>query len=580
MQKLFRLGILVFAVILMLGNVAAFAQAEIPRERTLIIGFEGGPSIGAEVMNPFIPQGHNTARGMHQTMMEHLFYLNYETGEIIPWLGTGYEISDDAMEITISLREGVTWSDGEAFTAEDVAFTIELLRTHPTLRGAGAFVNSVESASVVDDLTVLIRLTSPNPRFMLSNMVNQIFGGAVVVPEHIWSEITDYETFTYNDPERGWPIFTGPYKYVRSNENEFVYDRNPDWWAAQTGFHELPAPERVIFVEQGPEDRRAAMLQANEIDGVAAMTRGTFEAVRAANPNIIGWSQESPYAYIDPCPVKIQFNTTIAPWDDPDMRRAVALSVDRGMVTNLVYEGNGLPAQFLWAAYPALNAYLEGVSDLLQPFPGNDLDTAAGILESKGYSRNGDGMWVDGSGQPIMIRLSHVASADNTLLVQSLLQAFGDGGFTVEPRPLSESAWREDISLGTAEVYNLWSCGSVVDPYATLNNYHSRYIVPNGERADLNANPARWSNAEFDQIVDEIGTMQPGDPAIEPLFRSAVEILQQEVPAFPLFHQVRINPHNTTYWTNWPTADNNYIQPQNWWAQTLLFLIELEPAGQ
>jgi peptide/nickel transport system substrate-binding protein len=578
MRKFKNLTTLLLTAFIMLGSISVFAQTEIPREHTLIIGFEGGPSIGAEVMNPYIPAGHNTARGMHQTMMEHLFYLNYETGEIVPWLATGYVISADATEITITLRDGVKWSDGEPFTASDVAFTLNMLKNHPTLRGAGAYVNSLDTATAVDDLTAVIKLTAPNPRFILLNMVNRIFGGTVIVPEHIWSQITDYETFTYNDPEKGWPVFTGPYKYVRSNENEFVYDRDPNWWAAQTGFHALPAPERVIFIEQGPEDRRAAMLQANEIDGVPALSRGAFEAVKAVNPNIIGWSEESPYAYIDPCPVKIQFNTTIAPWDDSDIRHAVSLSVDRGMVANLVYEGTGLPAQFLWAAYPALNAYLEGVSDLLQPFPGNDLAAAATILEGKGYTRNADNMWVDANGQPIVIRLSHVASSDNTLLVQSLMQAFGDGGFTVEPKPLSESAWREDISLGTAEVYNLWSCGSVVDPFATLNNYHSRYVVPNGERGDLDRNPARWSNAEYDQLVDAIGLLQPGDPAIEPLFRSAVEILDRETPSFPLYHQVRINPHNKTYWTNWPTADNNYIQPQNWWAQTLLFIIELQPA--
>lgn len=112
---------------------AAGAAGSVPREKTLIIGFEGGPVAAPEVANPYSP-GSSINQGYHQAMIESLYYLNYQTGEAIPWLAAGPEKwNDDFTEVTIPIREGVAWSDGVAFTAEDVAFTLNTLKENPTL---------------------------------------------------------------------------------------------------------------------------------------------------------------------------------------------------------------------------------------------------------------------------------------------------------------------------------------------------------------------------------------------------------------------------------------------------------------
>ena len=80
----------------------------------------------------------------YATLMEEmLFYTNYETNELMPWLATGYEANADFTEYTISLRDGVKWSDGEAFTADDFVFTINMLKANPTLRGASGISQSL-----------------------------------------------------------------------------------------------------------------------------------------------------------------------------------------------------------------------------------------------------------------------------------------------------------------------------------------------------------------------------------------------------------------------------------------------------
>src|SRR5690606_10616051 len=80
-----------------------------------------------ENYNPFLPSTTLQA-GLHQVGFESLFYLNLETGELEPWQAESYQFNDAFDEVTITLREGVTWSDGVPFTADDVAFTMQMLK--------------------------------------------------------------------------------------------------------------------------------------------------------------------------------------------------------------------------------------------------------------------------------------------------------------------------------------------------------------------------------------------------------------------------------------------------------------------
>jgi peptide/nickel transport system substrate-binding protein len=119
-------------------------------------------------------------------------------------------------------------------------------------------------------------------------------------------------------------------------------------------------------------------------------------------------------------------------------------------------------------------------------------------------------------------------------------------------------------------------CYSIIDPYKEVDAFHSRHVKPLGERVSLNY--ARWSNAEYDAIADEMAQYAIGDPALEPLWREAMEIWLPELPVLPMYQQVRIIPLNTTYWTNWPTAENNYIHPPTWWATSLQMIVNVQPA--
>ena len=148
---------------LLLGSAAialaltapAFAQ-DVAREDTVI--FDLDRTIQDPENFNWMTDGSGIRRmqGAHQTMWEPLFILNYSTGELEPWLGLEATSDDGGLTWTLTLREGVTWSDGEAFDADDVVFSVEMAMGNEelTAREAATVRGQVASVEAVDPLTV------------------------------------------------------------------------------------------------------------------------------------------------------------------------------------------------------------------------------------------------------------------------------------------------------------------------------------------------------------------------------------------------------------------------------------------
>ena len=130
------------------------------------------------------------------------------------------------------------------------------------------------------------------------------------------------------------------------------------------------------------------------------------------------------------------------------------------------------------------------------------------------------------------------------------------------------------MSQGVALAYMMGNGGSVRDPYFTLRLYHSRFALPTGTPTTYFW---RWANDDFDAIVDRMGQTAPDDPKLEGMFHDAMEIWLRELPAIPLMQWYHRIPHNETYWTNWPSADNPYINGAYWHRTWLLVLLGLVP---
>jgi|DewCreStandDraft_1066081.scaffolds.fasta_scaffold00822_6 peptide/nickel transport system substrate-binding protein len=559
--------------------VPAFAQAlrPVPRERTVIFDIDGGRVAAPDLWNPFVP-GARRDHGFHQCMIEPLFILNYETGQIEPWLCKGYEVNEDLTEWVFFVREGVKWADGMPFTGQDIVFTINMLKNNPRLGGSADMNKWVADVQSGDPGTVWFKLTEPNPRFVLDFFAVKIWGSIPIVPKHIWENV-DPVTFKNYDPARGWPVFTGPYRVVKISESEFVYDRRDDWWAAQTGFQPLPVPERLVWTWLGPEETRAAAMAAGKLDSLMDITRGTYEVLKARNPRVQAWYSDLPYAWLDPCPRYLGLNNQIEPWNDREIRWAINWAIDRDELIAISYEGTSIKTPHLYPMYPPINALMEEIKDLFVQYPVLEYnpDRTREIFERKGFRKGRDGIYVMPDGRRLEMSIATPAAwiekKKNALMVIEQLQRVG---VDATMRVLEVATWSELMWTGQAEAFVHWSCGSINEPWATLDRYHSRWILPRGER-QFN-NDARMSNPEYDALVDQIGVLPLGDPRIKPLFRRAMEIWLQELPVIPLAQAKKLIPFDFTYWTGWPTSRNNYIHPPTWWQHTIKIILNLKPA--
>jgi len=576
MRKLGLLSATVIASFFLAGALHAQTLAEVPREKTLILENIDGRVPNPQNMNPYI-NGQYLDWGMWQAVAEPLFYYNLESGKLEPWLAESGTYSDDGKTVTIKLRSGVKWSDGQPFTAEDVAFTIDMLKATPGLQYAGDMENCVESVETPDPQTVIIKLKKPNFRFLLTYFGVEIWSTVLIAPKHIWKDV-DPKTFANFDLEKGLPLGTGPYKLVRSTETETVFDRLPSWWAADAKFHSMPAPERVIWVGVGTEDARAAMAVNNELDATWIMSRSTYEIAKQRNPKIVGWTEELPYAYLDACPRLLTFNNMKAPFDNKVVRHAINDAINRDQIAAVAYEGMTEGNYSLFPTYSALMPFLERNKASLEKVHSNP-DEVAAALEGLGYKKNADDLWSDSAGKTLAVEIiSRSGETDKMKTGPVIVAQLRAAGFDASFRPLESAVYFNDLSMGNGGVFLSDICGSVRDPYASFALLHSNQSAPIGT-ASPGTLGSRFSNPEMDAAIEKMATLPDDNPEFLKAADQAQTIFSDELPVIPLVQARLLTPFNDTYWSNWPTSKNNYIQPGHWWVSGDQIIINVKPAS-
>ena len=548
----------------------------IPRNRTLIMDCAEGNTCAGQIQdyntfNPFIPGG--ISRIGYNFLYEPLYFFNAykEDSELIPWIAESHTFNDDNTEITIKIRPGVEWSDGLPWSAHDFAFTVNMLKDNaPQLMHSTDMDAWVEEAVALDSLTAKITLKTPNPRFLFSYFVHSGDQGVPIVPKHIWEGQNPMEFSNY-DLQKGWPVLTGPYEIAASEPAQRIWDLRPNWWAKKLGFQELPNVERLIYLTYMEENKRVQNLIANNIDTCLELRPANIVSLLDANPNITTWTgREPPYSYITWWPISLGFNGLEAPWSDSEMRRAVNYAINREQLVEIGWQNSGDWTHLPLPDLPQMRKYFTWTEDLVAKHQVGvfDLEKSAAIFSSKGYSRTGEFWQKDGQTLSMVIDIfSHFQDLTPVLIAQ-LKNAGIDATFRMT------SDFNSRLRQGTARAYMTGNFSSMKDPYFVLRQYQSRFVQPTGQAADM---PWRWKNAAYDELIDQMGQTPTADPAMKTLYRQAMDIWLSELPSLPIVQWPHRIPHNETYWTNWPSEDNPYINSAYWSRTWLLVLLNLQP---
>ena len=521
------------------------------------------------------------------------------------------------------LREGITWNDGEAFNADDVIFTADMLRGNNALGPHGMIVENLVSIDKVDDYTMEFILTKPMPRFA-TVFGSDIFGPQFrISPEHVWSLV---DPATYNN----FPLVTtGPYVYQDHdpNGNWFLYEKRADWENSDlAAFRGEPQPGYVFFRYYGPEERRILAMAQDDLDVLMDISPDGWDALQRRNDNVTAWFDTFPYANMDdPCQRGMHFNTTRAPYDNADVRWALALATGIEDVSLNTFNGmlrvsplQAPPIQVLMETYHVpMTEWLQEfeLSDGYKPFDDGaalriaeileadgienlpetedelralfgvgwwkkDYEQAAKLLEGAGFSRDDDGSWLlpDGSEWSILIN----APADFEVLSQRLAFAVANEwqafGINAEVRQLQGGPFWTNYNLGDYEVGSYWwpsSCAVAPDLFNNMATWHQDYVVENGEATGNNRE--RYSTPEISALIDQATLLSPEDPQVIELWTEVLEDLVEGMPVIDMVGTSKFVPVNETYWTNFPSANNYYEGPWWWWTQFKGMMAEVQP---
>jgi peptide/nickel transport system substrate-binding protein len=549
---------------------AAIAQdvKSVPRNRTLISqGWDYYNQVPAPTnFNPYSGPLLHQRNSLHYTVAEFLFYPNHNTGEITPWQAESFRYNDGFTELTVKLRDKVAWSDGKPFTADDVVFTIDMLKSvAPDLVLSSAVKEWVAKAEALDPLTVRITLNKPGPRFARDMLADGAAGRLTIVPKHVWSG-QDPRTFTFYDPQKGWPLGTGPYKVVKSDSGSILYDRRDGWWALDAKLVDrLPGPERIVY-KPATVDAMPQLFTNNELDVGRALQVGAFEAAKARNPGLVSWNKAGPvWGAPDGCTFRLVFNAQKPPFDKPAVRRAFNAAINRDEIVDLAYEGSMPKTVLPFSSYGGMKAYTDKLGDLVAGSGVGtfSLDTVKKLLSAEGFTNTGGTWSKPGGGEWPVTILTQQGNPIAPVITQELKKA----GFNTVFQAVSDAAFADATNTGNFETALAVHCGSIYDPWQTLEHFHSKYVADEGKKGSNPRALTRYKNPKLDALLNKMEAVSPSpeDADYMALVREATQIYLQDMPQVTLAEEQHVVTFNTTYWSGYPSAQDPYVAPYLPW---------------
>ncbi len=303
--------------------------------------------------------------GPTQMVAGHIYesLLRYDTDlSPMPALAKSWEISDDGLTYTFHLQEGVTWHDGEPFSAEDVVFSADefLRETHSRLRVSLAYV---ESITAPDENSVVFQLSEPFGPF-----INSFEAGTMpIVPKHIY-EGTDYA----NNEMNATPIGTGPFKFEAWEKGNYIHlVKNEEYY-----LDGKPYLDEVFFRVIPDAASRAVAFETGEVDVLPGGSIENWDVARLMEQENVcstgeGWEFLAPHSFM-------WMNNREGPTADPKFRQAVMYAMDREFVRDVVWNGFGKVAT--GPVSSRTNYYSDEVTDY-----SHDPEKAKALLDEMGY---------------------------------------------------------------------------------------------------------------------------------------------------------------------------------------------------
>jgi peptide/nickel transport system substrate-binding protein len=530
------------------GGSGASTSSSAAGSGVLNIGMPNGAQ--SDNNNPFLSSSAANSLGYKNVIYEPLVMTNIvqPTQPGTPWLATAWKWSGNYTKLELTIRNGVTWSDGQPLTAADVAYTFNLVKSNTALNQYAIQFGSVSSSGNT------VTLTFAKSQYVYqTHILNQF-----IVPQHIWSKISNPATNAVTNP-----VGTGPYTLTTFSGNTATLTRRSSYWQA------LPQVKTLHYTSYLSNTTQTQALTDGEAD---------WSFVFIPNPSVT-------YTAKDPTHLKLWFpavlgdhglwlNTTVKPFDNANLRVAMNDVINRQTIVKTGEDGYFYPEVTSNTGIPTP----AGTSFISSQFSSNnaavDVSAAKALLTSTpGFSYSGENLMYNG--KQVAIQLSDPAGwsdYDTDLtLIQNDLKTIGIDATVSQP---NANTWTTNVADGDFQGVLHWtnSGSTPYDLYATILDGYT----PIGQTA--NGDFGRFQSSAATAALEQYATAST-DAERSAAMETIENIMVTQMPMIPIMAANAGGEYSTKHWTGWPDDTNPYAPAQPTLINSLQIILDLKPAS-
>lgn len=408
-----------------------------------------------------------------------------------PSLAESWEVSDDGLTWTFSLRDGVAFSNGRAFSAEDVVYTYDRMLDPATGSGQAYLLAGVADVSAPDESTVVFALEAPNPAFLSKLASSKAVG--IIARESV-------EDGSINTS----PLGTGPFMIQDFQPGiQLTLVRNPHYW--QEG---LPYLDEIAIRIISDESVRRSALVSGDVDWAISVPAQSIEELKGRSDIVVDEVPAGAYWYIG-------INTRNEPLSDERVRQAIAFAINREQIAEVATFGTALATQ---DPIPASSGWATNYEPYSQ-----DLEQAAALLAEAGFA---DGFEIE---------IMPTTQYEESIRIAQMLQAqLAPLNISTSIRTLEWAEWLQEQGDGNYDTF-VCSWNGNIDPDDFFYAQHRTGEV---------FNFTGYSNPTVDELLDQ-GRQTADTEERRTVYEQINREIVDEAPYIYLYNPLEINVYGT-----------------------------------
>ena len=513
-------------------SASSVMAKDIKQGGTLVV-----PIINTGFVDNFNPY---TTGGLYDGLMfEPLMMFNTMTSKVEYRLAKSAEYSKDLKTITVKLRDGLKWSDGQPLTAKDVAFSYTMTKTAPAFDQKAIWTTGIlKSVTATDAKTIVFKLNKADSTFIWG------LPNYHILPEHIWGKVAAKDMATFKNPN---PVGSGPLtdvKYLKPQQMQLC--RNDNYYLPNQ-----PHIDCMTFRSYNDNSQIQPALMKGEIDWGSNFIADVENTFVAADP------ENNHYWYPANDAIHLYVNTKEKPFDDIRVRKALSMALNRDEIVDIAAYG-----------YPTANFNAGGIAELYGKFINKDIsekykgittynpEKAKQLLDAAGYKdTDGDGFREMADGKNIEFDIDVVNGwTDWIQVVQMATEYYEEVGIKANVKTVDWAVYDKALKDGTYKMSINWSMVAS-NPIMAYQAYFTTSQIGKSWHAGHGVH-----SPEIDALIDSFGLTNDAKKQ-QVILDKLQEFTAKNLPFIPLFSNATWFQYSTAKFVGWPSKKNPYVQP-------------------